>query len=134
MQVQDDTDRKKVRDYFAQKRNQRQILTVLAANHERVLRLAQRRGTSYEDPIVDAGRSRDLRKKFKKLAMHYTRGSFLSEEEVVENMAEVLNKVRNKVFHGVKVYDDRDDIELLELVNPLLLEILRSCENLASKR
>jgi hypothetical protein len=39
-----------------------------------------------------------------------------------------LNKVRNNVFHGIKIYDDRDDVRVLKLVNPILREILQACE------
>jgi hypothetical protein len=89
--------------------------------------LARRRGTNYGHPIVDTGNPQ-LRDKFSKLAAHYTQDHSLSEEELVETVAELLNKIRNNLFHGVKVYDDREDIVLLELVNPVLLTILRNCE------
>ena len=45
-----------------------------------------------------------------------------------DHTAEFLNKVRNNVFHGVKVYDDSDDLALLQRVNPILLSILRLAE------
>ena len=34
----------------------------------------------------------------------------------------------NNVFHGVKVYDDAEDQEVLTLVNPILLQIVETCE------
>lgn len=43
-------------------------------------------------------------------------------------IGELFNKIRNNLFHGVKVYDDSEDIELINTVNPILLEILEICE------
>lgn len=50
--------------------------------------------------------------------------------EFAESTAEILNKVRNNLFHGVKVYDDAEDRALLESATPLLLTIVATCERL----
>jgi len=124
---ENDTDREKILDYF--RANSYKVSKALQGNQDSMVKLAQRRGTNYGNPIVDTGNP-ELRYKFSRLAAHYAQSGHLPEEELVETIAELLNKIRNNLFHGVKVYDDREDIALLELVNPLLLEILQKCESL----
>lgn len=123
---ENDTDREKVLDYF--RVNSHNVSQALQENQDRMVRLAQRRGTNYENPIVDTGNP-ELQDKFSKLAAHYIQNCHLPEEKLVEIVAELLNKIRNNLFHGGKVYDDREDIALLDLMNPVLLEILRKCES-----
>lgn len=43
-------------------------------------------------------------------------------------VAELLNEVRNNVSHGIKIYDDREDLDLLRHLNPLLLNVLEASE------
>ena len=50
--------------------------------------------------------------------------------EFAESTAEILNKVRNNLFHGEKVYDDAEDRKLLEFATPLLLTVVATCERL----
>jgi hypothetical protein len=38
--------------------------------------------------------------------------------------AEMINHVRNNLFHGAKAPDDEADRDLLEHVNPILLSVL----------
>lgn len=124
---ENDTDREKVLHYFHV--NSHDVLQVLQQNQDSMMMLAHRRGTNYANPIVDTGNPR-LRDKFSKLAAHYTQNATLPQADLVETVAELLNKIRNNLFHGIKVYDDREDSALLGLVNPVLLEILRKCEPL----
>jgi len=123
----EDDDRQRVLDYF--RVNQERILAGLREHEAGMIKLAHRRGTQHGSPIVDTGNT-DLRRRFARLAAHYTQGPRLSDDELVRNVAELFNKIRNNVFHGVKVYDDRDDIAVLEQVNPVLVAVLRRCESL----
>jgi hypothetical protein len=123
--IEDDNDRKRILDYFLS--NECKVFQALQNHQDILLKLSQRRGTRYRSPILDTGNP-VLGEKFLGLAKHYNRSLILSEEELVEAVAELFNKVRNNLFHGVKIYDDREDIALLELVNPILSEILRACE------
>jgi len=121
------SDREKILDYFQTKNEQ--ISQALKENQCSMVKLACRRGTNYGNPIVDTGNA-ELRDKFSKLAAHYTQNTPLSQGAIVQTVGELLNKIRNNLFHGAKVYDDREDTALLELVNPVLLKILRKCESL----
>ena len=38
----------------------------------------------------------------------------ISERQRAEYFAELLNKIRNNLFHGDKVYDDANDRELIK--------------------
>jgi hypothetical protein len=89
--------------------------------------LAKRRGTAHQDLLVDTG-NRQLRLIFRKLSRHYTHGESMQEEELIVAVAEFLNKVRNNIFHGVKVYDDKADLDLLGTLNPVLLAIFKAAE------
>jgi hypothetical protein len=56
--------------------------------------------------------------------------STCADECLAEATAEILNKVRNNLFHGNKMYDDKEDREVLNLLTPLLMTIVRTCEAL----
>jgi len=91
--------------------------------------LAKRKGTHRGDPIVDVHdfkRAPGLRNLFHVLAAHYSGGNKAKPGRVVEAVVELLNHVRNNLFHGVKDPDDIDDRELLTRLNSLLRAILRA--------
>ncbi len=120
-----DTDRERILDYFRLKSND--VFQVLQENRDRMFKLARRRGSHYGGRIVDTG-SNELQSKFYRLAEHYTFNRPLDRDDLVEYTGELLNKIRNNLFHGEKVYDDREDIALLKLVTPILQGILAKCE------
>ena len=120
-----DTDREKILNYFRSKCLE--IKPILDKNIQKMTKLARRKGTTYGNPVIDTG-NRDLRRMFQLLSNYYIRKISISEKEMVEAVGELLNKIRNNLFHGVKVYDDSSDIELINTVNPILLEILEKCE------
>ncbi len=123
--TENETDRDKVLFYF--ERNRARVKHALEARAPEMTALAQRRGTSHGNPIVDTGNP-ELRHRFSRLARHYAGQETLGDDELVCTLAELLNRVRNNAFHGGKVYDDRDDIELLGLVNPVLMTVLEEAE------
>ncbi len=122
----DQKDREKILNYFRIKLAH--VLEALEDSRIDLQALAKRRGTRRGDPIVDA--APQLSEKFAKLAAHYSVSPSLSERDLVDAVAELLNKIRNNVFHGVKVYDDHEDFDLLQHANPILVAILTRCENL----
>jgi hypothetical protein len=93
---------------------------VLEDNNDLMLKLAKRRGTRYGNP--------NLREIFLRLSNHYKEGAFISDQDLINSVGELFNKIRNNLFHGVKNYDDREDFELINLINPILLQILEICE------
>ena len=118
------TDRKKIVNFFRDRRTL--IFKVIKEHHTKMVKLAQRQGTKYGDPIVDTKNS-ELRAKFSKIVDYYTQGICLDEGVFVEYVGELLNKIRNNLFHGGKVYDDREDTALISLVNPILQDVLKHC-------
>jgi RecB family exonuclease len=119
--IEDDTDRLRVIDYF--RVNQAAVVRALRRCDMEMKALAARRGEMYGNTIVDTG-NRDLRELFGRLSRSYVNNAPMNEQEKVVALAELLNKVRNNVFHGVKVYDDRADLELLRFINPILVAVL----------
>ena len=122
-----DTDRKKVRYYF--ERHSREILGALEQNKLGMQALARRRGSRYGNFILDTG-DPDLRDLFRHLSQIYNVNTTESEPDskTVSAVSELLNKVRNNVFHGRKVPDNAGDIAVLNLVTPILISIIEACE------
>jgi hypothetical protein len=123
---ENETDRERIIDYFQS--NNSNIKKVLENNREIMLKLSNRKGIIHGNSIVDTGNP-ELRIKFNNLSNYYKKDIFISDAELIKIVAELFNKIRNNLFHGVKVYDDKDDVELINLVNPILLEILIECES-----
>ena len=128
--VDDDSDRNKVVDYF--KANTALIIPLLEERENEMRQLARRKGSRYGSPIHDTG-NYQLREAFRRLSRFYMDGEDLSEAERSATLASLVNKVWNNVFHGVKVYDDAEDQEVLTLVNPILLQIVETCERQADQ-
>jgi hypothetical protein len=98
------------------------------SRHARDLRaVAARRGSTHGDPIVDTPNLR-LREMFRQLSGHLSGRATLPPESVAASVAELFNQIRNNLFHGRKLYDDREDIKLLTEINPVLCNILEGCE------
>lgn len=122
---EEDSDRQRVVDYFLAKKAE--VMRAVGRHQEEMTWIAHRRGTTYGNAIIDTGNP-DLRDLFAKLSRYYDARQPLQEDEHVKAIAELLNKVRNNVFHGVKVYDDKEDLDLLRKVNPVLLAVLEESE------
>ena len=91
--------------------------------------LAARKGTVRGDPIVDVhdcARHRDhLRTRFRWLAEHYSGIRQCKSGLIVEAVAELMNHVRNNLFHGIKDPADVDDQELVQHLVPVVRAVLR---------
>lgn len=121
----DATDGERVKFYFGSKHAA--VMEAVRRHDDAMRSLAMRRGSRYRNAIVDTGNPH-LQRSFKSLSDHYGKGPELSSADLAIFMAELVNKIRNNLFHGAKVYDDREDLELLRLVSPLLSEILACAE------
>jgi hypothetical protein len=120
----EDADLKTIKDYF--KLHMGDILRVVSAEDERMKQLRVRRGTEGGNIVEAYGHQKVRRRQlFYEYAVAY---DDLPNSKKVETLAEIINQVRNNLFHGRKVYDDVKDRELLELVNPLLRSILVGVE------
>jgi hypothetical protein len=122
-----DSDRKRVVDYFLAKKSR--VMSAVKKREQEMMWLARRQGTRYGTPIIDTDTDDEyLCNLFTKLSRHYTSKEAMPDDEFVKALAELLNRIRNNVFHGAKVYDDKEDLELLKNVNPVLLAVLNECE------
>ena len=126
MVKEDASDGIKIESYFVCHRQQ--ILDVLKENKQSMLILAKRKGSVSGDPIVDSNER--LRPQLTKLSAHYLQNEDLDDKKHVTFLAGLFNRIRNNVFHGGKIYDDKEDIALLTVITPLLQEILWRCEPL----
>ena len=120
----DETDRERIIDYF--KSNAAKLRAAVQENVVELRRLAERRGTR-GGTIVDGATIQVHCRIFKSTVLGT---STCTNEHLATATAEILNKVRNNLFHGTKMYDDTNDRELLNLVTPLLMTIVATCEGL----
>jgi len=115
-------DRKPILNYFRAKRS-----SVIGAEEAR--RLEVKKLVRMKEVIAPKTRCRkEVRDAFDNLRAHYDKSKVLEDSELVEPIVEVLNRVRNNLFHGRKTYTDKNDLKVLKAANPILLEILNRCE------
>jgi hypothetical protein len=71
---------------------------------------------------VDA--SSILQEKFKNL-QGYLNGNYeyIDNKDLASDLAELINKVRNNLFHGGKTYDNREDMMLIKSILPIMKDL-----------
>lgn len=121
-------DRKAVIQYFES--HAKQVAGVLDKLPEKKDWLAHRRGTETHQPILDVYdySPPHLRRLFDTLAQVWSGQTTRKPRWVANASAEVVNHIRNHMFHGLKDPADAANQELLDHVNPILLEVLETCE------
>lgn len=126
--AQPDTDRKAVVTYFES--NAAQVVGVLSQLPNETVWLSQRRGTGTGQPIVDVYvfSPQHLRAVFDNLAAVWAGQAQRKPRWIANAAAELVNHVRNHMFHGVKDPDDLADRALIERLNPILVGVLAACE------
>lgn len=125
----EDADLGTIKEYFTS--NHDRMLLALKEEDMVIRQLQKRRGTEGGKVVEAYGREQQRkyrRQKFDRFACAYEE---LTDSEKLDIIAEILNQVRNNLFHGRKLYADRQDLELLELVNPLMKSILKKIEGFA---
>lgn len=128
-----DRDGKRVERFL--KGNQRGVLGIMDAHDKEMRALATRRGRRRGMPVLDIDpehpRYEELMGKFERFSRHYGSRMRLPDPDKVDALVEILREVRNNTFHGVKVYDAREDVGLLRLVNPVLEDVIRCLAGVA---
>lgn len=122
--AQPDTDRIAVLQYFEAHADA--VVRALGTLTEQTEWLANRRGAGTGQPILDVNpySPEHLRRDFDELALVWLGKAERKPRWVAAKAAEMVNHVRNNLFHGAKAPDDEADRALLNMVNPILLEIL----------
>jgi len=122
----EDADSRTIKEYFTL--NRYGVILAVKEEDTVVVRLRKRRGMEGGKVVETYGPERQRkgrRQQFDRFACAYDE---LTDSEKLGTIAEILIQVRNSLFHGRKLYDDKEDRELLELVNPLMKSILRNIE------
>jgi hypothetical protein len=84
--------------------------------------LGKRVGSYYRNPIIDS--SKNLQENFTRLRDFFTnKYSYEQDKDLAVDFTELLNKIRNNLFHGNKSYDNQDDKSLLKAILPVLKDI-----------
>lgn len=123
----DTTDRTVILHYLVSRPDA--VVAVLDKLPEQTKWLAQRKGTATGQPILDVHdtkRNQQTRQALDHLATCWAgkAANQRNPEGVTTCLVELLNHVRNNMFHGRKDPDDAADQELLAQVNPILLGLL----------
>ncbi len=125
LQPERETDSGLVKAYFMA--NCAEVVSVLQRQLEVLARVAEQRcprggGTG------ELASTRSVRPGIRRLAIELLSKDRPPDSELASRAAELVNRARNNLFHGRKLYDDREDLELLEAVNPIVSDILAICE------
>lgn len=123
---EEDTNREKIFDYFV--KNKKAVFEVVEKNREVMIKLTRMQGPRHKDPIIDTG-DPELRNRFSEIVRYYS-GKIrrFSQRRMAENMAELVSKARYSLFRAAKANDMDYDRALLELLNPIIADILKTCE------
>jgi hypothetical protein len=127
---QPDTDRKAIIQYLEDRAQP--LAKILNNLPDQVRWLSARRGTHTDQPILDVlprscpdRHARHLRATFDTLARVWCLQTRRTPRWIAGATAEMINHVRNNMFHGQKGSpDDAADRELLDRINCILMEIL----------
>jgi hypothetical protein len=117
-----DTDRIAIIQYFEERAQA--VEAVLQGLPDQVAWLARRKGTGTGQPILDVQQHSHLRRTFDDLALVWTGQAKHRPRWIANATAEMVNHIRNNMFHGGKAPDDAADRELLDRVNCILLAML----------
>jgi hypothetical protein len=121
---QPDTDRIAVIQFFESQADT--VVTVLKNIPDSTAWLAGRKGTGTGGAILDVHHysPQHLRKLFDDLAEVWSGQTARKPRWVACATAELINHIRNNMFHGVKAPEDAGDVALLEHANPILIGVL----------
>ena len=104
------------------KNNSSRIVRIITDNQSSLAYLGTRVGSHYKNPIIDS--STRLQGKFQKLSRHFKGHDIYSTEaDLAVDFIELINKIRNNLFHGNKSYEKKEDQELLAAILPSLKDI-----------
>jgi hypothetical protein len=121
---QPDVDRIAIIHYFENRSED--ILDAFKDISENLKWLAERKGTGTALPILDVNpySPQYLRQVFDELSLVWTGKKVHKPRWIANAVAEMINHVRNNLFHGAKDPDDAADKELLDRINLLLIRVL----------
>jgi hypothetical protein len=122
--AQPDTDRVAVIQFFESQAHT--IVALLKNLSDSTAWLAERKGTATGRAILDVHHysPQHLRQVFDDLAEVWSGRTDRKPRWIACATAEMINHIRNNMFHGVKAPEDAGDVALLEHANPILIGIL----------
>ena len=100
----------------------REVVRIIESHLILLAPLGKRKGSKYGNAIVDS--SVRLQEKFTRLSDYFNNEYvYENKRQLATDFAELVNKVRNNLFHGGKMYSSQEDRELLSVILPALKEI-----------
>jgi len=114
------------------KNNSNVVAQIIDDNYATLESLGKRKGSKYGDPIVDANVK--LSSIFSSLSRYFRNDyTYKKNSELAETFAELLNKIRNNLFHGDKSYNDKQDYDLIMSVLPSLYDLAKETINYSKR-
>ncbi len=113
------TDKQEIRAW-AKQFNSR-IYDLLQENRELLEELSMRKGSETNNPVMDS--NGDAVYHLNAFSDYWLNNTNQSRIEIVATFIDILNRVRNNLFHGGKSFSNEQDIEILRLACPLLREL-----------
>lgn len=108
-----------------------QIIRILKLHQDDIMELCDRVGTESSDPLIDINSRRyyeQILKFHRDFVKYWQEGAtYIEEYKVARTFLELLNRVRNNLFHGGKSFKVSSDRRLLELLCPSLKSISKLC-------
>lgn len=87
--------------------------------------LGKRRGEYNQTPIIDASNKVQI-ERFTILSRYFKNDyTYKNDKDLATDFGELLNKIRNNLFHGDKSYNHKKDLELINSVLPTLYEFAK---------
>jgi hypothetical protein len=116
------TDRNDILDWCNY--NAELVAKIIKQNHNSLIYLGSRKGDKYGNPIIDA--RRPLSNYFYTLQKYFnSEFQYRDDKELAIHFGELLNKIRNNLFHGDKTYNEKSDLELIKSVLPVLYALAK---------
>ena len=107
------------------KENSSFVSEIIDENYTSLCVLGKRKGEATQTPIIDTT-NRTLIQRFNTLSNYFKNEySYKNEKDLATDFGELLNKIRNNLFHGDKSYNHKKDLELINSVLPTLYEFAK---------
>jgi len=107
------------------KQNSSTISQIIEENYSSLCVLGKRKGEATQTPIIDTT-NRTLIQRFNSLSKFFKNEySYKNDKDLATDFGELLNKIRNNLFHGDKSYNHKKDLELINAVLPTLYEFAK---------
>jgi len=118
------TDKQEIKEWS--KLFHERIFQLMNENRYLMEELSEQYGSETNNPIMDSkGDNTRLNQQVFSDYWLNNNNNHVHKREMVMTMIDILNRVRNNLFHGEKSFDNKRDIELLRTTCPILCQVAK---------